>query len=63
MSGPNAADWAVFLQLHQRSADLVILNRGHGVLVGMGVKLRGPIMYTNHSLGPGLDVQYDSAVS
>ena len=56
MSGPNAADWAVFatgaqslracLQKwpSQRSADLVILNRGHGALVGMGVKLR-----TNHA--------------
>ncbi len=74
MSGPNAADWAVFLQVRQkgywvrtqylraclqkwpsqRSADLVILNRAHGVLVGMGVKLRGPLMHTDHGHGPGL---------
>ena len=55
MSGPNAADWAVFLKWpSQRSADLVILNRAHGVLVGMGVKLRGPLMHTDHGHGPGL---------
>ena len=37
---------------------VVILNRGHGVLVGMGVKLRGPIMHTNHGHGPGLSVSF-----
>ncbi len=52
MSGQNAAclqKWP-----SQRSADLVLLNRGHGVLVGMGVKLRGQIMHMNHGHGPGL---------
>ncbi len=39
----------------ERSLDLVILNRGHGVLVGMGVKPKGPIMHTNHGTGPGLN--------
>ncbi len=32
------------------------MNRGHGVLVEMGVKLRGQIMHTNHAHGPGLNV-------
>ncbi len=63
MSGPNAADWAVFSTgasegvqkwPSQRSADLVILNRAHGVVVGMGVKLRRPLMHTDHGHGPGL---------
>ncbi len=37
-----------------RSGDLIILNSSHGVLVGMVIKLSGPVEHTNHVCGPEL---------
>ncbi len=39
---------------HMRSGDLIILNSSHGVLVGMVIKLSGPVAHTNHLCGPEL---------
>ncbi len=33
---------------------LIILNSSHGVLVGMVIKLSGPVTHTNHVCGPEL---------
>ncbi len=39
---------------HMRSGDLIILNSSHDVLVGMVIKLSGPLAHTNHECGPEL---------
>ncbi len=39
---------------HTRSGDLIILNSSHDVLVGMVIKLSGPLAHTNHVCGPEL---------
>ncbi len=40
---------------HMRSGDLIILNSSQGVIVGMVIKLSGPVMHTNHLCGPELN--------